>query len=340
MSIEIGSHAAVTIQLYKEGAGSPQWCPGCGDFAALTVYTTTLKELTNQELFGKSSWEAWRTAKHLELPDGYCQKTFIGVAPHTIVTDGGIGCMGQFPQYVNTFAVKMPHGRALPFVAGLGAMRPDLTLFVVGGDGDAFAIGANHIVNFPGWGIPVTYLVANNRVYGLTKGQAAPGTPRGMATKGAPYGTPKIPLNFLEIAIASGWTFVGRIAVCGKTKNGFDTTRQAVEVLKQALVHPGPSIVIDESECPTYNKVVTAEYLRRHVVPIEALGTGSHDPTDKNAAYRLARADELSRDNIIPTGVYYHVERESFHEYMNIAEPLLRAGRSREDAEKLLNEFT
>lgn len=335
MSIEIAPHAAVTMQLYKEGAGSPQWCPGCGDFAALKVYITALSELTNPELFGKPSWEVMSTAHPLVLPDGYCQKTFIGVAPHTIVTDGGIGCMGQFPQYVNTYAVKMPHGRALPFVAGLGAMRPDITLFVVGGDGDAFAIGANHIVNFPGWGINVTYLVANNRVYGLTKGQAAPGTPLGMATKGAPYGTPKIPLNFLEIAIASGWTFVGRIAICGKTKNGFDTTRQAVEVLKQALVHPGPAIIIDESECPTYNKVMTAEYLREHVVSVEAIGP--HSPSDKNAAYELAQVDGLPR-NLIPTGVYYHIERESFHERLGIRESRMK-GRSLEEAEKLLNMF-
>lgn len=335
MSIELTPHAAITMQLYKEGAGSPQWCPGCGDFAALKVYTTALSELTNIELFGKPSWETWRTAHSLVLPAGFCQKTFIGIAPHTVVTDGGIGCMGQFPQYVNTFAVKMPHGRALPFVAGLGAMRPDLTLFVVGGDGDAFAIGANHIVNFPGWGINATYLVANNRVYGLTKGQVAPGTPRGMLTKGAPYGTPKIPLNFLEIAIASGWTFVGRIAICGKTKNGFDTTRQAVEVLKQALVHPGPSIVIDESECPTYNKTITAEYLRERVVPIEALGP--HNPADKNAAYYLARVDTEWPEQIIPTGIYYHIERESFHEYYGITKPL--KGRSIEETKKLLDMF-
>lgn len=335
MFTELTPHAAITTQLYKEGAGSPQWCPGCGDFAALKVYTAALSELTNPELFGKPSWEAYHSVTPLVLPKGFCQKTFIGIAPHTVVTDGGIGCMGQFPQYVNTFAVKMPHGRALPFVAGLGAMRPDLTLFVVGGDGDAFAIGGGHIINFPGWGINVTYLVANNRVYALTKGQTAPGTPRGMITKGAPHGTPKLPLNFLEIAIASGWTFVGRIAICGKTKDGFDTTRQAVEVMKQALVHPGPAIIIDESECPTYNKTITAEYLRERVVPIEALGT--HNPADKDAAYYLARVDTEWSEQIIPTGIYYHIEHESFHKYLGITEPL--KGRSIEEAKKLLDMF-
>ncbi|MDO8600237.1 MAG: thiamine pyrophosphate-dependent enzyme [bacterium] len=327
---------AIPLKLYKEGTADPQWCPGCGDFAALSVYTEALRDLTNPELFNKPSWEAYRSVKPIDTPDGYCQKTFIGVAPHTIVTDGGIGCMGQFPQYVNTNAVKMPHGRLLPFAAGLNAMRPDLTIFGVGGDGDAFAIGAAHMINFPGWGLNITYLVANNRVYGLTKGQTAPGSPRGMVTKGTPYGAPRYPLNFARIAVSCGWTFIGRIAVCGKTKDGFDTKRQAVEVMKKALVHRGPSIIIDESECPTYNKEMTPEYLREHVMPVEALG--AHDPTDENAAYRLAGLEE-KEGNIIPTGVYYHIERETFHERLDIIEPLLIAGRNREEAEKLLTMF-
>lgn len=328
------SHAEIALKLYKEGAGTPQWCPGCGDFAALSVYMEALRDFTNPKLFDKPSWEAYRSVQPLDLPDGYCQKTFIGVAPHTVVTDGGIGCMGQFPQYVNSYAVKMPHGRLLPFAAGLGAMRPDLTIFGVGGDGDGGSIGGGHLLNFAAWGIKIVYFIANNRVYGLTKGQTAPGSHRGMITKGAPHGTPRYAINFARVAVACGWTFVGRIAVCGKTKDGFDTKKQAVAVLKQALVHPGPSIIIDESECPTYNKEMTPEYLREHVVPLEALG--AHDSADGNAADRLTRVED-ERD-IIPTGVYYHVERETFHEHLGINEPI-RQGRSREDAEELLKKF-
>ncbi|MBU6414699.1 hypothetical protein KGQ34_00435 [Patescibacteria group bacterium] len=338
MSTKQTTPASISLPTYKEGAANPQWCPGCGDFGALSAYTEALRDLTNQELFGKSSWEAYRFAKPLLLPDGYCQKTFLGVAPHTIVTDGGIGCMGQFPQYVNTYAVKMPHGRLLPFAAGLGAMRPDLMIFGVGGDGDGFAIGAGHIANFPAWTINITYLIANNRVYGLTKGQTAPGSVRGTATKGTPYGSPRHQQNFIDIAIANGWTFVARIAVCGKTKDDFDTKKQAVEILKQAIVHPGPSIVIDETECPTYNKEITPEYLREHVVPIDALGP--HNPADQNAASRLARVEiKEKKENIILTGVYYHAERESFHQYLGITEPLLFKRRNREEAKKLLNKF-
>ena len=263
----------------------PQWCPGCGNFGALAVLKETL-------------WE-------------------LNIEPYKTIITGGIGCAGQMSQYLNGYSIKVPHGRVLPTILGLKLVRPDLTVIGQGGDGDAFAIGGGHYINFPGWNVDVTYLVSNNGVYGLTKGQLSPTAAANLTTKTVPQGTPKHPMNVLAIALDAGWTFVARIANIGEV-NGVSTKQLSVDVLKKAILHKGSSLIIFEVECPSYNKQKTSQWLKERVVPVDTLA--GYNPADINAAHQIATIPEEEK---IPIGIYYQVSRPTLHEKLGITEPLL-----------------
>ncbi len=260
---------------WNQNAKPAQWCPGCGNFGVLAVLKEALSELS--------------------------------IEPHKTILAGGIGCAGQMTQYLNGYSLKMTHGRVLPTILGLKLVRPDLTVIGQGGDGDAFAIGAGHYVNFPGWNIDTTYLISNNRVYGLTKGQPSPTT----------AAEQRQPMNVLAIALDAGWTFVARLANVGEV-NGASTKKLSVETLKKAILHKGSSLIVFETECPSYNKLRTAAWLKERVVPVDALE--GYNPSDINAAHRIAMIPEEEK---IPIGIYYQVSRPTLHEKLGIAEPLL-----------------
>ncbi|OYV55281.1 MAG: 2-oxoacid:ferredoxin oxidoreductase subunit beta, partial [Legionella sp. 21-45-4] len=180
-----------------------RWCPGCGDYAILAALQRVLPEL--------------------------------GLAPEKHVFVSGIGCAGRLPYYMNTYGFHTIHGRATAVATGLKAMRDDLTVWVITGDGDALSIGGNHLIHCLRRNVDVKILLFNNQVYGLTKGQFSPTSQKGQVTKTSPQGVINEPINPISIALASGASFVARAV--DKDPNHLSA------ILKKAYEHRGCAFV-------------------------------------------------------------------------------------------------
>ncbi len=190
-----------------------RWCPGCGDYAILSTV----------------------------------QKTFagLGIPREQFVIISGIGCSSRFPYYMNTYGFHSIHGRAPAFATGLKVARPDLSVWVVTGDGDALSIGGNHILHSMRRNVDIKVLLFNNRIYGLTKGQYSPTSEVGKITKTSPYGSVDRPIDPISIAIAAEATFVARSAdVYGAHLS---------EVLRRAAQHRGSVFVEILQNCNIFN---------------------------------------------------------------------------------------
>ena len=190
----------------------PVWCPGCGDYHVLLSLTRALAK--------------------------------IGTPPEEIAVVSGIGCSSRIPAYTNCYGFHGVHGRGLALASGLKVARPDLTVLVMSGDGDGFSIGGNHFLHACRRNIDLTYVVMDNRVYGMTKGQPSPTTEPDWDSALAPGGTGLRPFHPLVIALASGANFVAR---------GFSgDIKGTAELLVEAVRHPGFSFVEILSPCVTY----------------------------------------------------------------------------------------
>ncbi|MBI2313849.1 MAG: 2-oxoacid:ferredoxin oxidoreductase subunit beta [Betaproteobacteria bacterium] len=197
---------------YKS-AIKPIWCPGCGDFSVLSALTKALAEL--------------------QLPPG------------RVAVVSGIGCSSRIPAYTSMYGFHGVHGRALPTAIGLKVARPDLTVLVTGGDGDGLSIGGNHFLHACRRNVDVTYIIMDNQVYGMTKGQASPTTaPDWEGSKLTPEGTGVNPFQPLAIGLAAGANFVAR-CFTGDPNN-------VAEIIVEAIRHPGFSLVQVLSPCITF----------------------------------------------------------------------------------------
>ncbi len=329
------------LALFKEHTKDPVWCPGCGDFAELTVWRQALSELAAEDAemhLGLQLGDVPELAE-LEILTKLCYACdeakregphyFPRYEPHTVVTDSGIGCAGQAFAYINTVGVKTTHGRVLPAALGLKIARPDLTVIPQGGDGDAFAIGGGHFANF-GFNVDITYLITNNEVYGLTKGQVSPSSSPNLVTGVNPRGPVRVPVNPVLLALGAGWTFIARLANVGKMKDGFDTSRFSIDVVKKAIRHRGASVIVFETECPTYNKMKTREWLLEHITPI---------PESHNLASAKSAAILALEENYIPFGIYYQVRRSTLHERFGIVKPLFNLRPDMKQVQKFMEQF-
>ncbi|WP_106539107.1 thiamine pyrophosphate-dependent enzyme [Haloactinopolyspora alba] len=190
-----------------------RWCPGCGDYAVL------------------ASVQGF-------LPD-------LGLARENIVFVSGIGCSSRFPYYMNTYGMHSIHGRAPAIATGLAASRPDLSVWVVTGDGDALSIGGNHLIHALRRNVNMTILLFNNRIYGLTKGQYSPTSEQGKVTKSTPMGSLESPFNPVSLALGAEATFVART---------IDSDRaHLTSVLSAAAAHRGTSLVEIYQNCNIFN---------------------------------------------------------------------------------------
>jgi len=190
-----------------------RWCPGCGDYAILASVQQLMPEL--------------------------------GLPRERIVFISGIGCAARFPYYMQTYGMHSIHGRAPAIATGLAASRPDLSVWVVTGDGDALSIGGNHLIHALRRNVNLKILLFNNQVYGLTKGQYSPTSPRGQRTGSTPMGSIDQPFNPLGVAIGAEATFVARAV---------DTDRRhLMEVLRRAAAHRGAAFVEILQNCNIYN---------------------------------------------------------------------------------------
>lgn len=222
----------------------PIWCPGCGDFGTLNAFLQALAALE--------------------------------IDPHNLALVSGIGCSSRLPYFVNAYCYHGVHGRALPTATGVKLANPDLTVIAVGGDGDGFSIGAGHITHTVRRNPNITYIVMDNQIYGLTKGQLAPNSPQGMVTGSTPHGSIEQPINTIGLMIASGAGFVAR---------GFaGNPKQLRDIYIKAIQHPGFAYVDVLSPCPTFNHDMTYQTLRPDVKDVPE----DHDVTDLNAAFALA----------------------------------------------------
>ncbi|HKD32092.1 MAG TPA: 2-oxoacid:ferredoxin oxidoreductase subunit beta [Gaiellaceae bacterium] len=190
-----------------------RWCPGCGDYAILAAVQKFMPEL--------------------------------GLERERIVFISGIGCAARFPYYMQTYGMHSIHGRAPAIATGLALSRPDLSVWVVTGDGDALSIGGNHLIHALRRNVNVKILLFNNQIYGLTKGQYSPTSPLGTVNKTTPMGSLDWPFNPVALALGAEATFVGR---------SIDTDRaHLTEVLRRAYAHPGAAFVEIYQNCNVYN---------------------------------------------------------------------------------------
>jgi 2-oxoglutarate ferredoxin oxidoreductase subunit beta len=190
-----------------------RWCPGCGDYVILNTIRNFLPEL--------------------------------GLRRENIVFVSGIGCSSRFPYYLETYGVHSIHGRAPTLATGLAVARPDLSVWVVTGDGDALSIGGNHLIHTLRRNVNITILLFNNRIYGLTKGQYSPTSETGKITKSTPVGSLDEPFNPVSLALGAEATFVGR---------ALDSDRKGLtEVLRGAMEHRGSALVEILQDCPVFN---------------------------------------------------------------------------------------
>ena len=235
----------------------PIWCPGCGDFGVLA--------------------SLYRAMADMDLD------------PSNTVIVSGIGCSSRLPHFASTYGVHTLHGRPLPVAMGVKLANPELTVIAVGGDGDGFAIGAGHFPHAARRNIDVTYLVMDNEIYGLTKGQASPTSLFEQKAPSTPFGNPEDPLNPLALAIAAGASFVAR----GASFN----TKALTELITQAVEHKGFSYIDAMSPCTTFNN--TQESWKELVTDVAP----EHDPTDRVAAFDLALKGGFS------LGILYRQQR-------------------------------
>lgn len=299
-----------------------RWCPGCGDYAILAA----LQRL---------------------LPD-------LGLAPEQHVFVSGIGCAGRLPYYMNAYGFHTIHGRATAVATGLKAMRDDLSVWVITGDGDALSIGANHLIHCLRRNVNVNILLFNNQVYGLTKGQFSPTSQKGQVTKTSPQGVTNEPVNPLMLALAAGASFVARAV--DKDPN------HLASVLKKAYEHQGCSFVEIYQDCNIFNHGAFDEFALKanrcdKTVLLEdgkplLFGTDSqkvlnlhgdclqidyhqeqqgdaayhHDSSNFMAAMRLARLH--FPEFPVPLGVYFQQERD----LLNLSQPIRK---TKEDLSEL-----
>jgi len=237
----------------------PIWCPGCGDYGVLTALQRALAA--------------------------------IGRAPHEIAFVSGIGCSSRIPGYTTAYGFNTVHGRALPIAQGIKMANPDLLVLVAGGDGDGFSIGGGHVPHAIRRNLDLTYIVMDNQVYGLTKGQVSPTSARGTKTTSSVYGSMEEPVNPLLYTLAYGAGFVAQAVPADM--DGL------VKILEAAIRYPGFSFVNVQSPCVSFGDPENqAKVQKAKLRKVEAEG---HDPANRLRAMELAQ--EYGRT--LYTGIFY-----------------------------------
>jgi 2-oxoglutarate ferredoxin oxidoreductase subunit beta len=273
----------------------PTWCPGCGDFGTMNGMMKALAQTGND-------------------PDN----TFV-VA--------GIGCSGKIGTYMHSYALHGVHGRALPVGTGVKIANPELEVMVAGGDGDGYSIGAGHFVHAVRRNVDMTYVVMDNRIYGLTKGQFSPTSREDFETSTSPDGTNQQPVNPLALALAAGGTFIAQ---------SFSSDSQRhTEIVQEAIEHDGFGFVNVYSPCVTFNDVDTYDYFRDAIVDVGD-EEFDHDRTDYDAAKDLI----MDRDKEYQGVIYQDDDSVGFETREGVEAPMTSIpDGAPEDAMDLVREF-
>ncbi|MDQ1382265.1 MAG: 2-oxoglutarate/2-oxoacid ferredoxin oxidoreductase subunit beta [Actinomycetota bacterium] len=308
-----GNGAGRSVKLARKDFQSDQevrWCPGCGDYGILT-------------------------AIQLMLPE-------TGVKPEDLVFVSGIGCAARLPYYMNTYGIHSIHGRAPAVATGVALARPDLQVWVIGGDGDMLSIGGNHLIHALRRNVNLKILMFNNQIYGLTKGQYSPTSEVGKITKSTPFGSLDHPFNPISIALGAEASFVARTHDMDR--------KHMTEIFRRAQAHPGAAFVEVYQNCNVFNDgafdtilnkdarpdmlidlkhgepvrfgtdgqhgVVMNEFGEAQIVEVADVGVDKlvvHDETrpDPSLAFALSRLAEHP-ETPTPVGVFRAVDRPAY----------------------------
>ena len=284
----------MTITLEDYNGLTPAWCPGCGNFGILAALKKALVELN--------------------------------LDPHDILLVSGIGQAGKLPHYTKGNVFNSLHGRPLSPAAGAKLANKDLTVIAIGGDGDGYGEGGNHFIHTARRNHDITYLVHNNQIYGLTKGQTSPTSDIGFVTKTTPQGAPP-PINPMTLAIAAGAGFVAR-AFAGDID-------YLSSIIKQGINHRGFALIDILQPCVSFNHKNTYQWYKERVYKLEQ--DGKYTPSDKEAAFK--KAQEWGER--IPIGVFYREDRPVYGSAFPVLEKNALVSRPIEPlkTEKLLAEL-
>jgi 2-oxoglutarate ferredoxin oxidoreductase subunit beta len=237
----------------------PIWCPGCGDFGVVQAIYRALAA--------------------------------VGRPPHEIALVSGIGCSSRIPGYTTAYGFNSVHGRALPIAQGIKLANPELLVLVAGGDGDGFSIGGGHVPHAVRRNLDLTYIVMDNQIYGLTKGQLSPTSPRGLKTSSSTWGSLEDPVNPLLYLLGYGARFVAQGTPADMAG--------LAEVIEAAIRFPGFAFVNVQSPCVTYGEA--EGQLRAHKAKQKTLASLGHDPSDRLQAMALAQ----DYGTELYTGIFY-----------------------------------
>ncbi|MBU0437460.1 2-oxoacid:ferredoxin oxidoreductase subunit beta [Staphylococcus succinus] len=272
----------------------PNWCPGCGDFS---VQAAIQKATAN-----------------------------VGLEPEEVAIITGIGCSGRLSGYVNSYGMHGIHGRSLPLAQGVKMANKDLTVIASGGDGDGYAIGMGHTIHALRRNMNMTYIVMDNQIYGLTKGQTSPSSAPGFVTKSTPKGNIEQNVAPLELALSSGATFVAQ---------GFSSDIKALtKMIEDAINHDGFSFVNVFSPCVTYNKVNTYDWFKENLTDIEDIE--DYDMSSKS----IATQKVLEYNSLIKGIVYQDTETPSYESQIEEMEGTPLAKKDIHIDEAQFNELT
>ncbi|PJK17837.1 2-oxoacid ferredoxin oxidoreductase [Chryseomicrobium excrementi] len=275
----------------------PNWCPGCGDFS---VQAAIQRAAAN-----------------------------VGIEPHELAVVSGIGCSGRISGYINSYGFHGIHGRALPIAQGLKMANRDLHVIASGGDGDGFAIGMGHTIHSIRRNIDLTYVVMDNQIYGLTKGQTSPRSAAGFKTKSTPGGAIEPSLKPMEMALSAGATFVAQ---------GFSSDiKELTAIIEAGIQHKGFSFINVFSPCVTYNKINTYDWFKENLVKLSE--REDYDSTNREQAMQVV----METEGLVTGIIYQDKETASYqHQLDNYATtPLVEENltMSREQFEALQAEF-
>jgi 2-oxoglutarate/2-oxoacid ferredoxin oxidoreductase subunit beta len=258
---------AVRLKDYRGDVST--WCPGCGHFSVMAGIQKALIQLEYE--------------------------------PHEVAVISGIGCSGKVSEYMRAYGFHTLHGRSLPVAQAVKLSNRNLKVVASGGDGDGYGIGAGHFTHAARRNIDMAYVVMDNRIYGLTKGQTSPTSSQGFQSKTSPEGAGEREVKPLELALGAGASFVAQ-AFSGDIK-------QLTDLIAQAIEHPGFAVVNVFSPCVTYNKVNTYEFFKENLIDLQE--DQSYDATNKAVAY----AKVIETDGLVQ-GILYKDPRPAYHTYL------------------------